>query len=77
MRKAKTPRKRTFSFEGTKVCVVASIRRKWALIPLVEKLKFIDAAYEEDIKRLRAKAEKAAEELFKQDNDLRDSVGRR
>ena len=66
MMKAKTPRKRTFSFEGTKVSVVASIRRKWAAIPMVEKLKLIDAAYEEDIKRLRAKAEKALEEAFKQ-----------
>jgi hypothetical protein len=54
--------------------VVASIRRKWAAIPLVEKLKFIDAAYEEDIKRLRAKAEKALDEASKQDNDLDDSV---
>jgi hypothetical protein len=74
MSKANTPRKRTLSFEGTKVSVVASILRKWAAIPLVEKLRLIDAAYEEDIKRHRAKGEKALEEAFKQDNDLHDSV---
>ena len=72
--KATTAKKRNFFFEGVKVSVVASILRKWNAIPLVEKHKFIDAAYEDIIKRFNTEGEKALEEAFKQDNDLYESL---
>jgi hypothetical protein len=67
MRKAVTPRKRIFSFEGTNVTVVASILRKWDAIPPVEKHKLIDASYEEIIKRHETKGEKAMEEAWRKE----------
>ena len=58
------PRRRTFPFEGTKVSVVASILRKWAEISTDEKLRFIDASYEEINKRLTTESETQAEEAW-------------
>ena len=46
MSKAKTPRQRTFSFEGTEVIVAAAILNEWDKFPVEEKVAFFDAARE-------------------------------
>jgi hypothetical protein len=67
MSKAKTARKRTFSFEGTKVIVAAAIFNKWDKFPVEKKLAFNDAAYERQISNLRTEAEKGVEELWQRE----------
>ena len=69
-----TPRKRTFLFEGTKVSVVASILRKWDAIPLVQKLKFIDASYKGMINRLETESENQVEKSWRQKCALVESL---
>ena len=74
MSKAKTPRKRTFSFEGTKVIVAAAILNKWDKFPVEKKVAFIDAAYERQISNVRTEAEKGLEELWQRERALSEDL---
>lgn len=70
----KVPRGHTFPFEGTKVSVASSILKKWAEIPTDEKLRFIDASYEEIVKRHRTESENLAEKAWLRECALLRSV---
>ena len=72
--KATTWRRRIFSFEGTRVSVVASILKKWDAISLATKHQFIDASYEGMIKRLRAESDNEVEKAWRKECVLSESL---
>jgi hypothetical protein len=67
MTKAKPPRKRTFSFQGTKVVVAAAILNKWDKFPGEQKIALHDTADAAVIHRL-------TEKPWRQDRDFHKSI---
>ncbi len=74
MSKAKTPRQRTFSFEGTEVTVAAAILNEWDKFPEEQKIAFRDAAYERQISNLRTEARNMEEEAWRRERALSEDL---
>ena len=74
MRKGTAPRRRTFSFEGAKVSVVASILKKWDAIPTEEKYRLYYHSLDGMITRLRTESENQVENAWRRELDLLGSL---
>jgi cell division protein ZapA (FtsZ GTPase activity inhibitor) len=74
MRKMTALRTRTYSFEGIRVTVAASILSKWAAFPLKKKLAFVDNAHKELRNRLNAEANEALENAWQKERALSESL---